>query len=463
MALPYHGRNQAAAFPVPIRSPVVREVQELARLGGPLVVTQVSQVGMAVTDTIMAGRLSPLDLAAVALGSSLFTPVYLACVGILLALSPSVAHLTGARREQDIGPLFRQGLWLALLLAVLATPAVVWTAALMPLFGVAADMQPLTGDYLAAFAWGMPAVCVYLAARYVSEGRGFTRPVMYIQLLALVLNGLGNWVLMFGKLGFPALGAEGAGWSSAIVLWVDAALMLTILHRHPRFRHLALLRRPERPEIAALWRLLRLGVPIGATIVMEVGLFSAVALFMGRFGTVAVAAHQVAINYAAMMFMIPLGLSLAITVRVGHAAGAGDRAGERLAGLVGMGMGLAVMSVSALVMVLAPRFIIGLYTADAAVLGLAVGLLQMAALFQLSDGLQVSAMGALRGLKDTTWPMIANLLAYWGVGLPLGWYLGFGAGLGPRGLWLGLVGGLTVAAVLLAARFLWQTRRGAIQ
>lgn len=446
---------------MPSRSHVIREVQALARLGGPLIVTQMSQVGMGVTDTIMAGRLSPLDLAAVALGSSLFTPVYLACVGILLALSPSVAHLTGARREEEIGPLFRQGLWLALLLACLATPGVVWTAALMPLFGVEADMQPLTRAYLAAFAWGMPAVCVYLAARYVSEGRGFTRPVMYIQLLALVLNGIGNWLLMYGNLGFPALGAEGAGWSSAAVLWVDALLMFTVLHRHHRFRHLRLLRRPEVPNPAELWRLLRLGVPIGATIVMEVGLFSAVALLMGRFGAVAVAAHQVALNYAALMFMVPLGLSLAITVRVGQAAGAGDRAGERLAGVVGMAMGVAVMGVSALIMVLAPRFIVGLYTADEAVLALAVGLLQMAALFQISDGLQVSAMGALRGRKDTTWPLGANLLAYWGVGLPLGWYLGFEAGFGPRGLWVGLVGGLSVAALLLATRFVWKTRPAA--
>lgn len=433
------------------------EAAALARLGVPLVVSQVSQVGMGFTDTVMAGRLSAVDLAAVALGSSLFVPVYLACVGVLLALSPSTAQLVGAGARTEIGPLFRQGLWLALVLALLATPAVVATGAAMGAFGVEAALRPITQAYLNAIAWGMPAVCLYLAGRYVAEGVGQTRPIMYIQLAALPLNAFGNWVLMFGHLGAPRLGAEGAGWASAAVLWIDAALMSAYLAWQRRFRYLALWSRLEPPEWSALWRLLRLGVPIAATIVLEVGLFSAVALLMGRLGAVATAAHQVALNYAALMFMVPLGLSMAVTIRVGQLAGAGARAGVRRAGLVGMAMGAGLMAVSALVMVVAPTPIVALYTDDPAVAALAAQLLAVAAMFQLSDGVQVTAMGALRGLKDTTWPLIVNMLSYWGVGLPLAWYWGLQSGLGARGMWYGLVCGLTSAALLLALRFLWRS------
>ncbi len=429
------------------------EAKVLARLGAPLIVSQLSQVGMGFTDTIMAGRLSALDLAAVALGSSLFMPVYLACVGVLLALSPSTAQLVGAAAQEEIGPLFRQGLWLALALALLATPAVVGIGAAMAPFAVAANLRPITQAYLNAIAWGMPAVCLYLAGRYVAEGVGQTRPIMYIQLAALPLNAFGNWVLMFGHLGAPHLGAAGAGWSSAAVLWCDALLISAYLAWQRRFRYLALWSRFEAPDPAALRRLLRLGVPIALTIVLEVGLFSAVALLMGRLGAVATAAHQVALNYAALMFMIPLGLSMAVTIRVGQLAGAGATTAVRRAGYVGMGMGAALMGVSALVMVAAPGSIVALYTDDAAVSALAVQLLAIAALFQLSDGIQVTAMGALRGLKDTAWPLAVNMVSYWGIGLPLAWYWGLHRGLGARGLWYGLVCGLTCAALLLAVHF----------
>lgn len=408
---------------------------------------------MGFTDTVMAGRLGAVDLAAVALGSSLFVPVYLACVGVLLALSPSTAQLLGAGEQQRIGPLFRQGLWLALLLAVLATPAVAAIGAVMAPLKVDEALHPVTDAYLQAIAWGMPALCFYLAARYVAEGVGQTRPIMYIQLAALPLNAFGNWLLMFGNLGAPNLGAEGAGWSSAAVLWIDAALMLACLAWQRRFHHLALWRRLEPPDWAALWRLLRLGVPIALTIVLEVGLFSAVALLMGRLGAVATAAHQVALNYAALMFMMPLGLSMAVTIRVGHLAGAGDPMAARRAGFVGMAMGSGLMAISALVMVVAPGPIVALYTDDAAVVALAVQLLAVAALFQLPDGLQVTAMGALRGLKDTSWPLAVNLISYWGIGLPLAWYWGLETELGAKGMWYGLVCGLSCAALLLTLRF----------
>lgn len=329
----------------------------------------------------------------------------------------------------------------------------------MPWLDIDATIIPITQGYLQAIAWGMPAFCVYLALRFVSEGIGHTRPIMYIQLVALLANAVGNYILMFGKLGAPAMGAVGAGWSSAIVLCLDAVLMFLYARFQPRYHALNLFGTPARPHMEEIGELLRLGAPIALTITMEVGLFTAVSLLMGSLGITAVAAHQIALNYTALTFMVPLGISMAITIRVGHAMGARDATAARLSGIVGMGMAVASMLLSAIVILLIPEKIVLLYTTETTVAKLAVSLLHVAALFQVSDGLQVSAVGALRGLKDTRVPMLITFFAYWIVGLPLAYLLGINRALGPQGLWIGLIFGLTVAALLLSLRFRMITRR----
>ncbi len=434
------------------------EIRRIGRMAGPLVVGQLSQVGMGFTDTVMAGRLGPVDLGAVAIGSTLWIPVYLACVGVMMAMSPTVAHHEGAGRRPSISRLYRQSLWLSGALAVLGFIVTSQVGVVMSWIGVDPAIVPVTEDYLDAIAWGMPGVCFYLGLRFVSEGLGHTRPVMYIQLLALVANVPGNYVLMYGALGNPAMGAVGAGWSSALVLTAAAAGMLGYVASRSRFRAYRLFRRPEQPDPDELLPLLRLGLPIALVTVLEVGLFTAVGLLMGSLGAVAVAGHQIAINYAALMFMIPLGVSLATTVRVGQASGAGDIEEARLAGFVGMGMATGAMLVSALFMLAAPGLIVGMYTTDQAVSAVARSLLLMAAVFQVSDGLQAGALGALRGLKDTRYPVLVTFVAYWMIGLPIGWSLGIGRALGPQGLWVGLVAGLTFAALLLSLRF-WRISR----
>ncbi len=434
------------------------EIRRIGRMAGPLVVGQLSQVGMGFTDTVMAGRLGPVDLGAVAIGSTLWIPVYLACVGVMMAMSPTVAHHEGAGRRPSISRLYRQSLWLSGALAVLGFIVTSQVGVVMSWIGVDPAIVPVTEDYLDAIAWGMPGVCFYLGLRFVSEGLGHTRPVMYIQLLALVANVPGNYVLMYGALGNPAMGAVGAGWSSALVLTAAAAGMLGYVASRSRFRAYRLFRRPERPDPDELLPLLRLGLPIALVTVLEVGLFTAVGLLMGSLGAVAVAGHQIAINYAALMFMIPLGVSLATTVRVGQASGAGDIEEARLAGFVGMGMATGAMLVSALFMLAAPGLIVGMYTTDQAVSAVARSLLLMAAVFQVSDGLQAGALGALRGLKDTRYPVLVTFVAYWMIGLPIGWSIGIGRALGPQGLWVGLVAGLTFAALLLSLRF-WRISR----
>ena len=343
---------------------------------------------MGVTDTVMAGRLSAADLAAVAIGSSLWIPVYLGCVGIMTALSPMVAQLDGAGRSRAIAPLFRQSLWLAAGLALLATPLTAKMGLIMPWLKIEPAIIPASNDYVAAVSWGMPAVCIYLAMRFVCEGSGHTKPIMYIQLVALAVNGLGNYVLMFGKWGAPALGAAGAGWSSAIVLWLDALLIFSYLQTSSRYHRLELFHPFDAPRLPELRRLLRLGIPIGMATVTEMTLFAGVALLMGSLGTIPVAAHQIAINYAALAFMVPLGISMGTTVRVGNGAGRGNIKAARESGFVGMAMCVCFMTLSAIIMLLFPEQIVGLYTKDGGVRELAVKLLFLAAIFQVFDGLQ---------------------------------------------------------------------------
>lgn len=438
----------------------IREAGQIAILAGPLIVSQLSQVAMGFTDTVMAGRIGATDLAAIALGSSLWLPVYLACVGLLMALSPTVAQIVGANRTSRAGAVFRQGLWLAVITAIAAVPAVRLLDALLSWIAIDPPVASIAAEYLDAVSWGMPGICIYLVFRFVSEGAGFTRPVMYIQLVALGLNVLGNYVLMFGKFGAPALGAVGAGWSTAIVMWMNAAIIAAWVWLHPRYAALQLFRGPSRPDRCELARLVKLGLPMAAGIVIEIGLFSAVSLLMGSLGAVAVAAHQVALNYSGLMFMIPLGISMAVTIRVGLATGAGDHEGVRRSGWTGVGMSALAMTVSASVMLSFPEGIVSVYTRDEAVRTVAVGLLAMAALFQVADGIQVCALGALRGMKDTVVPMWLTFVSYWIVGLSLAYFLGIRLDLGPRGLWSGLVISLVVAAVLLGLRFLRLTRRG---
>lgn len=430
-----------------------KEAAANARLAGPIILAQMAQVAMGFTDTVMAGRLGAGDLGAIAIGVNLWILPYLFCVGLLMAVSSLVAHAFGAARFGDIRDLMGQLLWVCLGLALLAIFAMLAMVQLLPLLEIDPGLTTLAGKYVKAVAWGMPAVIGYLALRFMSEGIGCTRPMMVIQLVGLLANILADWVFMFGKLGFPAMGAEGAGWATALVMWLTLFLLLGYMAGHRRYRFIW--RAPHQPrEWKRTRELLRIGSPIAVTLLAEVGMFAAVALLMGRLGVVEVAAHQVAINVASLAFMIPLGISAATTVRVGHAVGEGRAWLVRFRGLTGIGLAAGCMLFTASVLFLFPRSIVAIYTGDAQVQALAVKLLFMAALFQLSDGIQISANGALRGIKDTFLPMLMTLAIYWGFGLPLSWYLGFEAAIGPEGLWFGLVASLTLAALLLVWRFL---------
>lgn len=438
-----------------------RETAALLRLAGPLIANNLALAGMTFTDTVMAGRIGTRDLAAVGVGNALYHAAFLFGLGILMAMSPITAQAFGAGREREIGHYVRQSGWIALAIAV-ATMILMHNAGpLLALMGISEGFRPLAADYVAAVSYGAPAIFSYLVLRFASEGLGHTRPIAIVALLALVCNAIADWVLMYGKFGLPALGAVGCGYATALTQWLMLAFMLHYVVRgSPHvYSGLRIFARFERPHPRKIAEVLRLGVPIGVGVLAEVGLFSAAALLVGRLGSAAAGAHQVAINYAATMFMVPLGIHSATMARVGQKAGRGDLAGARFTGFTGIGACTLFMTASALVMLSFRGPIISLYTNDPAVWTIANGLLLMAAIFQISDGVQAGAMGALRGLKDTTVPMALSILAYWGVGFAFAWYTVVVLGRGPTWVWAALAAGLTVAAVLLTGRFAWIMRR----
>jgi MATE family multidrug resistance protein len=438
---------------------VRREAGALLALGGPVIGAQLAQISMNFVDAVMAGRLSANDLAAVSIGGSLWLPIAVFGMGILMAVSPTVAHSFGAGRDTDIGHHVRQGLWLGLAVAACSFVAVRNCHPLLERLRVDPQIIPTAVGYLRAVSWGIPASCAFTALRCFSEAVSMTRPILAISLLGLVGNIAGNYVFMHGHLGMPRLGAIGCGVATALVTWIMLAALVAWIIVQPYYRRFELFVRFERPNVHELRRLITLGAPIGISLFMEGSLFAAVALLLGRFGPDVVAGHQIALNVASISFMVPLGISIAITVRVGQATGRGDPRGARRSGSVGAGLAVSFMALAAIVMASAPRQIAAIYTADAEVQSIAIGLLRMAAIFQIFDGLQVAGAGALRGLKDTVVPLAITFVAYWGLGLPIGYVLGIVQNRGPQAMWVGLIVGLMVTGVLLNLRFQLVMRR----
>lgn len=435
------------------RPRIARELWETAVLALPLVVSQLSAVGMNAIDAVLAGHHGAATLGAVAIGASIWSLALVVAIGVTMAVPPSVAQLDGAGRRDAIGPLFRQALWLALALGLLLWIVLRGAIPLVRVIGIDPVLVDDVAGFLRAVSWGAPALAAFFTLRGMSAGIGVTRPTMYFSLMALVLLGPIAWVLLYGGYGIPAMGAAGIGAATAIVLWLEAIAFALYVLWHPVYADLELTARLERPQWAAIAELLRIGVPMGVTVLMEAGLFIATTLTIGTLGAATVASHQVALNVASLFFMIPLGIAMATTVRVGNAAGRGDAVGVRLAGDAGISLTFGTQAVSATIMLALPTMIASLYSNDAAVIALAAELLVLAALFQFPDGIQAVANGALRGLKDTRVPMFITTFAYWGVGMPVGWWLAFPRAMGAQGMWIGLIAGLGVAALLLALRF----------
>jgi len=442
------------------RSVLIRDLRETLVLALPLIAGQLALFSQHLVDVLLAGHLGARVLGIVAIGTNAWGVVMMAIVGVMMALPPGVAQLDGAGRRGEVVGLFRQAVWLALGLGVVMQQVAWWAApVVVGLIGIAADTAAETVAFIRVLSFCAPATALFCACRGLTDGVSRPRVSLGFGLLALAVLAPLGWVLMYGKFGAPAMGAMGCAWANLVAMWVAALSYLGFVRFSRTTRDLGWERGGVAPRWAAIMALLHVGVPMSVSVVLEASVFATAALVVASFGEAAVGSHQIALNVAALSFMIPLGLSMAVTVRVGNAVGRGDMVGMRRAGLVGVSTALVTQSVPAVLMLLVPVQIASLYSSDPALIGGAAALLTLAALFQLSDGVQVAAMGALRGLKDTRVPMFIAAFSYWGVGMSSGWLLAFHFGFGVSGMWIGLIVGLTCAAVLLTTRFHLRSRR----
>jgi MATE family multidrug resistance protein len=440
---------------------VRNEARENLRLALPLVAAQISFVAMGAVDAMMAGQLGPTALASVAVGTNVWFLLFGAFMGLFMAISPIVAHRVGAKQPPaEIGRFIRGSLVFAILAGLL------WFgllhALMRPLLTVL-RVDPAIHDgalaYLRVISFATVPFCLCFALRDAAEGCGQTRAPAYVGLSGLATNAVANYVLIYGHLGFPALGAVGTAWGTLFASIVMFVVYLSLYRILPGLRSLQVLR-PGWPRLERqTLEVLRLGLPLAAIVVAESWLFSAGALMVAHFGAETVAAHQVAINFAAMMFMVPLSIGMATTIRVGHAMGAGDRPLAALGGRTGILLGASFALLSATLMVLFPQWIVGVYSDAPEVVERASHFLMFAAVFQIFDCVQATSNGALRGLKDTRAPMAITVAAYWLVGMPLAAWLTLRTPIGASGIWIGFIAGLGVAALGLSLRFLRRTRR----
>ncbi len=430
------------------------EARANLRLALPLIAAQLSFVSMGTVDTIFAGQLGAAELAAVAVGSNVWFLVFVMFMGVAMAVSPIVAQRVGAAQHpQQIGAFLRGAmgvslvlglLWFALMLLV--TPLALW------LLDLDARTHLLTRDYLYALAWAALPFTLGMFLRNGAEGHGLTRVPLAAGLVGLAVNAVFDWLLMYGRWGLPAMGPEGCGWASVIAAWTMVGVYLGAYRRLPALRELGLFApgwlRFAREDLEVL----RVGLPVAAILMAEAWLFCSGTLMMARFGADTVAAHQIAINFASLCFMVPTAIGMATTVRVGHAAGAGLHSLIELRAQTGIVLGVCFGILSAATMILAPGVIVGAYTDLSHLAVPAMHFLFFAAVFQVFDCIQATANGALRGLKDTRIPMMITVLAYWVAGMPLAVGLSFHSPVGPDGVWWGFIAGLVVAAIGLGLR-----------
>ncbi len=440
------------------KSAVLTEVKVSLLLAVPLAGAQLAQAATAFVDTVMMGLLGSRTLAAGGLGAALFSALLIIGTSVVSVVSPLAAEAHGAGKIEMAGRVTRQGLWLSLAIALPVT-LLIWNGGLLlRLFGQEEENVLLAETYLRALAWGyLPALGFAVLKNFLS-GLSQPRPVIVIMICGTVFNAAANYVLMFGKLGLPALGIAGIGWASAISLWGIFITLAVYTVKQPAFSAYGVFRALHQFDGRVFWELLQIGWSIGVLAAVETGLFTVTTFLMGQLGTVSLAAHQIALQTASITFMVPLGISFATTVRVGQLIGRKDPNGARLAGYVGIGLGSLFMGIMAVFFWTTPRLIISLYLdvqnpANDSVVRLAESLLSVAAMFQMVDAIQIIAAGALRGLKDTRIPMLVGIFAYWCIGLTSSYLLGLRLGYGGVGLWWGLAIGLSVAAIILTWRF----------
>ncbi len=436
-----------------------KEIKTILIIALPLIISQVLQVGMGVIDTVMAGQIGALPLAAVAMGSAVWFFVLLMGMGLMRVMPAIISQYRGAKNFPAIREEVRQCSWMALFLGGVSVILLLGVSELLWLIDIDSDIVPVTQEYIYWISWSLPFSCFYLVPRYFNEGMGFTLPMLILQLITMPLNIFGNWLFMYGNAGFAPMGGAGAALATGLSQSIGCILLVLYTFYGKRYQEYDLRRRITMPDWGHLWQNLKLGVPIAVSMGMEAGLFSVVTLLMGKFGVDAVASHQIALNIASLAFMVPLGISMALTIRVGEAIGSSEPKEAKLRGQMGILLCISFCALSAILFTFEGAFLSGVYTNESHLITLATELLLLAALFQLVDGLQVGAAGALLGYKDTKIPMIISVICYWGGGLTIGVVSSVHLGYGPKGLWYGLVAGLALAAAALNIRLHFVSRQ----
>jgi len=431
------------------------ELPPMFKLAWPVVLSELGWMAMGIVDTMIVGRLSTVAIGAVSLGEILFNTAVWTGAGLLLGLDTLISQSFGAGDIAGCHRSLLQGLYLSVPVSI-ALMSVVWLSApALSNFGIAPDVLREALPYLYAVVWSAFPLLVYFACRRYLQAMNLVKPVMFALISANVLNLAGDWILVFGLYGAPAMGTEGAAWSTCICRVYMALFLAAYIFYHDSRHATGLTRTPLAPDLRRIGRLIRLGLPAALQITFEVGVFAAATMLIGRLTAEALAAHQIALNAISVTFMAPLGIGAAAAVRVGQALGRGDIPAANRSGWTAVLLGVGFMSCAAVVFLAVPEPLIRAYTSDPNVLRIGVSLLAAAAAFQLFDGIQAVTTGALRGAGDTRTPMICHLTAYWGLGLPLGYYLCFRRNWGALGLWTGL----SLAIILIGIGLLWTWSR----
>lgn len=438
---------------------VSTELRYLTPIAIPAVLSQLAQMAMGVIDTVMAGHYSNDALAAIAIGSSLLHPVLVFFMGLFLAFNPVIAHFRGANAEQKIGAHFRLGIVLALVFSPIAILVLLNAQILLEYLNIETSVAGIATGYLHATVWGMPGLLLFLALRFCNEGLFSTPAIMASTLISIPFNILLNYWFMYGGYGLEPMGAVGVGYATSLIwtMMFIGLFLYTLLT--PKYKSLHIFKQKYLPHWPEILEVLKLGLPMAITLGFEVTMFAAVSLMIAKYPSEVMGAHQIAVNIASISFMLPLGISQAITARVGYFSGKSDPQASQIAGYTGIGTSVFISTLSASAMVLFPSIFVAFYSQDPVIMNIAVGLLLYAAIFQFSDGLQVSSAGALRGLKDTKIPMFITAISYWFVGFPVGYYLAEKLNYHASGYWMGLIAGLSTAALLLLHRWAQLSRR----
>ena len=445
------------------RARVLQESHSLWQLAWPILIGQLATIGMSVTDVAMAGHASAQDLAGVSLGVSIYHIIIITIMGLVMSVAPMVAQHVGAGHWDRIPHVVRQGLWKGLAIGVLSCILANLAALVFNVMAIEPAVRDVAKDFVHVISFSLPAFACYRVLYGYSTSINQTKPMMVISLVALVLNFVVNWLLVFGNAGFPRLGGVGCAWATLICVWFNLLALVAWMRWSPAYRSTWPFSHFEPPHGPKLRKMMKLGLPIGITYFAETSAFSLIALLIAEFGSTQVAAHHIALNFTSLTFMVPMSLSLALLTRVGQSLGADDPHAARFRAWVGVGMGLVFAVLSASGMALFNQPIANAYTNDGPVAALAAHLLVFAAIFQLSDCTQVVVSGAIRGYKVTKAPMVLHLVAFWGVSLPLGCALGLApqwlawrpeAPMQAQGFWIALIVGLTIAA----SGLLWMLR-----